>query len=383
METAPEKTALESQADNRPGWLCPTEIDRQRAVDTSRRVRSARLIGSAFVGAGLILYAPLSSWWLLALFAVSTLNMITVDRRMARSQHPERHAAASMVFTLGVLVVGALITGGPQSPLLPLLILPVGLSPARFREQVVVVFTAITALAITGVALSDYSSLVDSPGLTIVTLVLMGSVVAITMAIRGAEVQHRSESVLDPLTGLLNRKALETRFTELEELARLTGGSVCVIETDVDHFKRVNDTLGHEAGDAALRDVAYTMRKSLRSFELMYRLGGEEFLIVLPRVGLREGAWIGERLRKAVERARPGGQEITISLGVAAAHGGDVVYDRLFAAADEALYEAKHGGRNRVVSRPLSSPEGAVPAAPPPLTRPEGQPQPQPQPQTL
>jgi diguanylate cyclase (GGDEF)-like protein len=383
METAPENTALESPADNRPGWLCPTEIDRQRAVDTSRRVRSARLLGSAFVGAGLIVYAPLSSWWLLALFAVSTLNMITIDRRMARSEHPERHAAASMVFTLGVLVVGALITGGPQSPLLPLLILPVGLSPARFREQVVVVFTAITALAIAGVALSDYSSLVDSPGLTIVTLVLMGSVVAITMAIRGAEVQHRSESVLDPLTGLLNRKALETRFAELEELARLTGGSVCVIETDVDHFKRVNDTLGHEAGDAALRDVAYTMRKSLRSFELMYRLGGEEFLIVLPRVGLREGAWIGERLRKAVERARPGGQEITISLGVAAAHGDDVVYDHLFAAADEALYEAKHAGRNRVVSRPLSSPEGAVPAAPPPLTRPEGQPQPQPQPQTL
>ena len=189
----------------------------------------------------------------------------------------------------------------------------------------------------------------------------MGSVVAITMAIRGAEVQHRSESVLDPLTGLLNRKALDTRFAELEELARLTGGSVCVIATDVDNFKQVNDTRGHDAGDAALRDIAYTMRKSLRSFELMYRLGGEEFLIVLPRVGLREGAWIGERLRKAVERARPGGQEITISLGVAAAHGDDVEYDSLFAAADGALYEAKNEGRNRVVTRPMPSTGGSTP----------------------
>jgi diguanylate cyclase (GGDEF)-like protein len=379
METALEDTTLKSPPAVRSGWLCPTEIDRQRALDTSRRVRHARLLGSAFVGAGLIVYAPLSSWWLLALFAVSTLNMVTLDRRMARSECPERHAFASMVFTLAILAVGALITGGPQSPFLPLLILPVGLAPARFREQVVGVFVAITAFVIVGVALTDYSALMDSPGLTIVSLSLMGSVVAITMAIRGAEVQHRSESVLDPLTGLLNRKALETRFAELEELARLTGGSVCVIETDVDHFKRINDTLGHEAGDAALRDVAYTMRKSLRSFELMYRLGGEEFLIVLPRVGLREGAWIGERLRKAVERARPAGQEITISLGVAAAHGDDVVYDRLFAAADEALYEAKHEGRNRVVSRPMSSPGGGAPASPPPLTRPEGQPQPQPQ----
>ena len=120
------------------------------------------------------------------------------------------------------------------------------------------------------------------------------------------------------------------------------------------------------------------MRKSLRSFELMYRLGGEEFLIVLPRVGLREGAWIGERLRKAVERARPGGQEITISLGVAAAHGEDVVYDRLFAAADEALYEAKREGRNRVVSRPdARAREASRPAPPPPLARPHPQPQPQ------
>jgi len=377
METTLETTAPESPTVGRSGWLCPTELDRQRAVDTSRRVRHARLLGSAFVGAGLIVYAPLSSWWLLALFAVSTLNMVTLDRRMARSQHPERHAFASMVFTLAVLSVGALMTGGPQSPFLPLLILPVGLSPARFREQVVGVFTAVTAAAIMGVALSDQSSLIESPGLTIATLALMGSVVAITMAIRGAEVQHRSESVLDPLTGLLNRKALETRFAELEELARLTGGSVCVIATDVDNFKRINDTLGHDAGDAALRDIAYTMRKSLRSFELMYRLGGEEFLIVLPRVGLREGAWIGERLRKAVERARPGGQEITISLGVAAAHGDDVLYDRLFATADEALYQAKDEGRNRVVSRPLSSPETGVPASPPPLARPEAQPQPQ------
>jgi diguanylate cyclase (GGDEF)-like protein len=259
------------------------------------------------------------------------------------------------------------------------MILPVGLSPARFREQVVGVFCAITALAIVGVAITNYDALVESPGITIMSLVLMGSVVAITMAIRGAEVQHRSESVLDPLTGLLNRKALETRFAELEELARMTGGSVCVIATDLDHFKQVNDTYGHETGDAVLRDTAYEMRKSLRSFELMYRLGGEEFLIVLPRVGLREGAWIGERLRKAVERARPGGREITISLGVAAAHGEDVVYDRLFSAADEALYEAKDSGRNRVVTRPLAGAERPAPPAPPPASPPVARPEPQPQ----
>jgi diguanylate cyclase (GGDEF)-like protein len=294
---------------------------------------------------------------------------------MARSERPERHAFASMLFTLAVLAVAAMITGGPSSTLLPLMILPVALSPARFREQVVGVLCAITALAIVAVAATDLPGLFDHPGLTVTTLGLMGSVVAITMAIRGAEIQHRSESVLDPLTGLLNRKALETRFTELEEMARLTGGSVCVIATDIDNFKLVNDTCGHDTGDAALRDVAYTMRKTLRSFELMYRLGGEEFLVVLPRVALREGTWIAERMRKAVERSRPAGQEITISLGVAAATGEDVDYDRLFAAADEALYAAKDEGRNRAVTRPLRSAPTSPGEPGPALAPPEPQPQ--------
>ena len=200
--------------------------------------------------------------------------------------------------------------------------------------------------------------------MTIVSLTLLGNVVAIAMAIQGAELQHRSESVLDPLTGLLNRKALGTRFAELSEQARLSGASVCVIESDLDGFKRINDTHGHERGDAVLRDAAYAMRKSLRSFELMYRLGGEEFLIVMPRVGLAEGVRIAERLRVTVERARPGGLDVTISLGVSAASGASVDYEPLFAAADEALYAAKRAGRNRVVSRPqtVEAPASALPA---------------------
>jgi diguanylate cyclase (GGDEF)-like protein len=335
------------------GWLCPTELDRQRAVDTSPRVRRARLLAWGFIGAGALVVAPLLNWWLLALCALSVLNLVTLDWVMARSQHPERAAAASMVFTELILAVAVAITGGPDSPVLPLLVLPVAIMPARFRGRVVLVGAAIGTLTIIGVGLAvDAHGLVDNPALTIVTLALLGSVVAISSAIQGAEIQHRSESVIDPLTGLLNRKALLPRFAELEHQAHLSGASLCMIEVDLDHFKRVNDTHGHERGDAVLRDAAYEMRKSLRSFELMYRLGGEEFLIVLPRVGLAEGTRIAERLRQTVQAARPGGLDVTISLGVAAASGADVEYEGLFAAADEALYAAKRGGRNRVASRP-------------------------------
>ena len=98
-----------------------------------------------------------------------------------------------------------------------------------------------------------------------------------------------------------------------------------------------------------LKDAAYVLRKSLRSFELVYRLGGEEFLIVLPGVPAGEARAIAERLRAGVEEARPGGLPVTISLGVAGA-AGDVAFEPLFRVADAALYEAKRTGRNRVVA---------------------------------
>jgi diguanylate cyclase (GGDEF)-like protein len=117
---------------------------------------------------------------------------------------------------------------------------------------------------------------------------------------------------------------------------------------DLDDFKRVNDTYGHERGDAVLRDVAYEIRKSLRSFELVYRIGGEEFLVLLPGVELTEAAQIAERVRAAVSEARPGELRLTVSAGVAAQSGAAIEYEKLFRAADTALLEAKRAGRDRV-----------------------------------
>jgi diguanylate cyclase (GGDEF)-like protein len=92
------------------------------------------------------------------------------------------------------------------------------------------------------------------------------------------------------------------------------------------------------------------MRKQLRSFELVYRLGGEEFLVVLPDAALDAGRAVAERLRGAVEAARPCGLHVTLSIGVASARGEDVAYEPMFGAADAALYDAKRAGRNRVVA---------------------------------
>jgi diguanylate cyclase (GGDEF)-like protein len=110
----------------------------------------------------------------------------------------------------------------------------------------------------------------------------------------------------------------------------------------------VNDTHGHERGDVVLREVAYEIRKSLRSFELVYRLGGEEFLVLLPGVELGGAVEIAERIRRAVASARPGDLELTLSAGVASTAGGRLSYEELFRAADGALFAAKRAGRDRV-----------------------------------
>jgi diguanylate cyclase (GGDEF)-like protein len=344
-------------------WLCPTELDRQRVVDTSVRVRRARLLGSAVIGLALIGLAPSLGWQLLGLFALSTINLVTLDLRLRRSAHPEWVAVSSMLFTELIIAVAVGTTGGAASPLLPWLVIPIGLTAARFRTLVVVVGTGIAALTLIAVvAIVDPAGFTDHTATVVAVLALLGNIAAITAALQGAELQHRGEAVLDPLTGLLNRKALRVRFDELTAQARLQEAPICVIEFDLDSFKEVNDAHGHERGDAVLRDVTYEMRKVLRSFELMYRLGGEEFLVVLPGADAAAGAQVAERLRQAVEAALPGGLNITVSAGVAAARGGDVDYDDLFSAADAALYRAKAAGRNRVERAPAEPEPDPAPA---------------------
>lgn len=329
-----------------------------RVVEAGQRIRRARTIAAVAVGVSLLGIAPWLGWWVLLLFAAAVLNLATLEWRFRRSDHPERVAANSLLCSLTLLATGVALSGGPQSPVLPWIVIPAAMATTRFRGRVVAVgaaFTAVVTLAVT-VGL-DPASAVEDPVLILVTLTLLISITASSHALLSAELTHRDSAVLDPLTGLLNRQALGTRAVELEQQARLTGDSVCFVACDLDGFKRVNDTHGHDRGDAVLRATAYEMRKTLRSFELIYRLGGEEFLIVLPGQGLKEGTELAERLRYSVAHGRPGGLEVTMSVGVSAAAGDQASYDRLMKAADEALYQAKRDGRDRVVAAEPFNPQ--------------------------
>ena len=343
----------------RGSWLCPSELDRSRVVDASARVHTIRMVGSGAVGVALLISAPWLGWWTLILFALALLTFLNVDHRIGKSAHPERVSMWAILITLLLIAAGTVLSGGPSSPALPWLVLPAAMVAARFRPQVLIAALALTVLMILVATLGlEPAATIRDPVPVFAALALLAGVVSIVWALQAAELHHRSEAILDPLTGLLNRHALAPRFTEISLQARLTGQPVCLLLCDVDDFKTINDRHGHDRGDAVLRDVAYELRKHLRSFELVYRLGGEEFLVVLPGIDASGGREVAERLRAAVERKAPMGFPVTISLGMSAGRGEHVDYDVLFKAADDALYEAKRSGRNRVIAAP-SAADGA------------------------
>lgn len=150
----------------------------------------------------------------------------------------------------------------------------------------------------------------------------------------------------DPLTGLHNRRGLNIALDLMQSAHR----NFAVISLDIDHFKSVNDTYGHDVGDEVLQGLAAIMQKASRGEDVVCRIGGEEFLILLPGVDARIAVEVAERLRRQVELSRFGlAGQITISLGVAqwCVDSGDV--EAVLKVADNMLYEAKRGGRNRVV----------------------------------
>jgi diguanylate cyclase (GGDEF)-like protein len=330
-------------------WLCPTEVDRARLLDNSERIRRARTISSLAVGLTLISFVPTYGWWIMVLFAISAINTGTLDARCARSPRPQLHIAASIVLIQSILAAAVALTGGPESLALPWLVMPTAFSAARFRGTVVIAAVSLGIAMLLAVTLgTDAADVIRHPAPFLVTSVLMISVTAVVYVLSAAEVEQRGEAVLDHLTGLLNRTSLQRRFEELAEQAALTAEPISLVLLDIDRFKAINDQQGHARGDAVLRDVAYQVRKQLRSFELVYRLGGEEFLVVLPGTTLDEAEVVAERLRSTLEQARPGGLTVTASFGVAGTAGAGVRFDELFAAADASLYRAKAGGRNRV-----------------------------------
>ena len=159
--------------------------------------------------------------------------------------------------------------------------------------------------------------------------------------------QLNQQALCDPLTGLGNRRVLEETLCEWHSV----GLSYAVISIDIDHFKYVNDKHGHSVGDKVLQEVSALLSRNCRGEDLACRVGGEEFILLLPRTSLAEAIEVAERIRRALELTSiPPADQVTISLGVSCCEDGLSDPSRVLDQVDALLYQAKQAGRNRVVS---------------------------------
>ena len=182
----------------------------------------------------------------------------------------------------------------------------------------------------------------------------------VTVAVNHARLfsQMQQQALTDGLTGCFNRRSFEMQLERDLHMATRMSLPVSLILLDLDNFKRVNDTFGHEAGDVALRLLAEGLRDELRSVDTAARYGGEEFAVILPQAGVEGALIVAERLRKRIELMKvPGVGHITASLGIASFPQHASSRDSLVLAADRALYNAKSAGRNCVCIPPDESQE--------------------------
>ena len=169
-------------------------------------------------------------------------------------------------------------------------------------------------------------------------------------------IQHTMEmAIMDGLTKLYNRRYMTNHLNSLMASAREKERPLSVLLMDIDFFKSVNDTHGHDAGDEVLEEFSQRMRKNTRGIDLVCRYGGEEFVVIMPDTDHSLAMVVAERIRKKVSEKpfiiHKGRQmiDVTVSIGLASSFRGEEAQDDLMKRADEALYQAKHEGRNRVV----------------------------------
>jgi two-component system cell cycle response regulator len=162
-------------------------------------------------------------------------------------------------------------------------------------------------------------------------------------------------AMIDPLTGLHNRRYMENHLATLVVDALNTGRSLSVLLADIDHFKRINDTYGHDVGDVVLKEFSNRFRRNTRGIDLACRFGGEEFLVIMPDTNMSRAYQVGERLRVAIAadafQVRPGlGIHMTASVGIATLECPEDTPETVFRREDSALFAAKRRGRNRVAA---------------------------------
>jgi len=354
-------------------------------------VAGARIaIGAVFLVLGQLTSAPapvgvLTTALALALGSVGLGALLLIRRGVAA----ERLALATILLDVSLVTAGLLVLGregeapahAHQRNLFACYLVVLGATGLRYDPRLSLYATAVVLLQYGGVV-AIAQGVVEHPLLGGVTDLSMHAhavrvaLIAVTGAIATLVVLRVQElvslSLHDPLTGLLNRRYFDGALAQALEPGPEDRPRVALALLDVDHFKAFNDRYGHAAGDAALRTVAAELRRSFRGTDLVARVGGEEFAVLLPGIGVEDATRRIEACRRAVASTRlpepgrrPGNDRlppVTVSGGLAVVPDDGASPGPLLRTADARLYEAKERGRNRLVG-PRSGAGGARDAA--------------------
>ena len=335
----------------RPSWICRNEFERARFMDLHARLLRANNAILLVLIVAIVIAVPFVSGRLGLIPAAAGMVLFSgIQRRAKRFERPELWVFGALLGAEALIALAIVAHGGGGTPAMAILCWPVAGLAGRFPDRASRIGTAFALVLVSAVVVLDDGDVLTTDPLALsMLLVAIASVHTVSTVLRDSDVEHRGAAILDPLTGMLNRAALVNRTTEIESQSRLTGEPVAVILLDLDRFKLVNDTRGHATGDTVLREVAYRLRKELRAYDLLYRLGGEEFVVLLLGGTPAATHVTAELLRAAISAEPIVGLDLTVSVGIATSSRGTAfVWDDVFNRADAALYRAKADGRDRV-----------------------------------
>lgn len=319
--------------------------------------------------------------WLITLFLAGMVRLAlfwAYNRSAPQHRTPVRWEGVywtTLVFTAGAWGIGAFLLMSRDNLLSQAITLFFAVGMAGSAISAYSAYRSMTLVAVALVLLPTTLWLLTEPGneqrvLALVTLAFASFVVRATRELSDAlqsllrlrrelEIEHRIASKAartDELTGLNNLRAFKEQADTMFAHAQRYSLPLCALLLDIDHFKQINDTYGHAAGDQVLQVVAQRLKTALREADLCGRLGGEEFAVLLASTDLHEALLIAEKLRLAIQDiVMPmidATLRVTISIGVARAHEDCPDTTTLLAQADAAMYQAKSSGRNRVHSGP-------------------------------
>jgi diguanylate cyclase (GGDEF)-like protein len=297
---------------------------------------------------GLLASGHWLGWWPLLPLAVAVVGPGLLQAKVPHSDHQARWEAAA--WTLGPVMIAVMVaaTGGARSPAMAAFLLPAVTLAIRFVDRQVWFGVGALLLLLTGcTAARDPSSFAANPAPVLITATVILTATLLVGGVTAAERDFRAAATLDALTGISNRLALLSEFDLVAGRVREVGGTLALLVGDVDGLKQVNDRFGHTAGDQLLRQVARTLERSLRPEDRAYRIGGDEFVALLPGADLEAATQVAARLSAAVAETAAVPVSVAMRFGAAAAVGHEITLADLYDSADGQLIAAKQRDRER------------------------------------